>query len=193
MIHDRGNLIHCLRKIHEAIRDDLIQASKNSSLEDLSQVVAEEGGDAIFAIDKVSEATLVEQFKSLSRSYSFVLIAEGLGETGLKIFPEGISADQAEMRIIIDPIDGTRGLMYQKRPGWILTGVAPNKGDATNLRDIELAVQTEIPLIKQHLSDQLWAIQGEGCQGERFDLITGKTLSFDSSTFKSSNLGSRLW
>ena len=28
-----------------------------------------------------------------------------------------------------------------------------------------LAVQTEIPLVKQHLSDQLWAVRGEGAHG----------------------------
>ena len=174
MIRDRETLLHSIRRIHEAIRDDLIQAGAKNSLEDLSEVVAEEGGDTIFAIDKVSEATLVEQFESLAQSWSFVLIAEGLGETGRRVFPEGTSVDRAEMRIIIDPIDGTRGLMYQKRPAWILTGVALNRGEATNLSDIELAVQTEIPLIKQHLCDQLWAVRNEGCRGERFDRISGK-------------------
>ena len=44
--------------------------------------------------------------------------------------------------------------MYQKRPAWILTGVAPGPGPST-LADIELAVQTEIPLVKQHLCDEL--------------------------------------
>ena len=52
--------------------------------------------------------------------------------------------------------------MYQKRSAWILTAVAPNRGAGTSLRDIELAVQTEIPLVKQHLSDQLWALRGGG-------------------------------
>jgi hypothetical protein len=35
-------------------------------------------------------------------------------------------------------------------------------------------VQTEIPLVKQHLSDVLWAIQGEGAGAERFNRLTGK-------------------
>ena len=64
--------------------------------------------------------------------------------------------------------------MYQKRPGWILTGVAPNRGVETNLQDIELAVQTEIPLVKQHLSDSLWAIRGQGVQAERYNRLTGE-------------------
>ena len=32
------------------------------------------------------------------------------------------------------------------------------------LADIELAVQTEIPLVKQHLSDELWAVRGQGAR-----------------------------
>src|SRR5207244_3972763 len=67
----------------------------------------------------------------------------------------------------------TRGLMYQKRSGWILTGVAPNRGEATRLRDITLAVQTEIPLLKQHLADQLWALRGKGAGARRFDRLAG--------------------
>lgn len=64
--------------------------------------------------------------------------------------------------------------MYQKRSAWILTGVAPNRGPQTNLRDIALAVQTEIPLVKQHLSDMVWAVAGHGVAGERHNRLTGE-------------------
>jgi hypothetical protein len=100
-------------------------------------------------------------------------VAEGLGATGKKILPEGNDLSQVKIVIIVDPIDGTRGLMYQKRPAWILTGVAPYRGDETNLTDIELALQTEIPLLKQHLSDTLWAIRGEEVGGERYNRLDG--------------------
>jgi hypothetical protein len=64
--------------------------------------------------------------------------------------------------------------MYQKRSAWILTGVAPNRGPDTSLRSIELAVQTEIPLVRQHLSDQLWALRGGGAHAQRFNRLTGE-------------------
>ncbi len=64
--------------------------------------------------------------------------------------------------------------MYQKRSAWVLTGVAPNRGAQTNLSDIELAIQTEIPLVKQHLSDCLWAVRGEGAHAERFNRLTNE-------------------
>ena len=86
-------------------------------------------------------------------------------------------AQDADARwcIIVDPIDGTRGLMYQKRPAWILTAVGPNLGERTNLADIEVAVQTEIPLIKQHLSDQVWAVRGGRVRGLRFNRLTSES------------------
>jgi hypothetical protein len=66
--------------------------------------------------------------------------------------------------------------MYQKRSAWILTAVAPNRGPGTSLRDIELAVQTEIPLVKQHLSDQVWALRGGGAQAQRHNRLTGENV-----------------
>jgi hypothetical protein len=65
--------------------------------------------------------------------------------------------------------------MYQKRSAWILTGVAPNRGPDTNLADIQFAIQTEIPLVKQHLSDTVWAYGGRGAKAERYDRVAGRT------------------
>ncbi len=65
--------------------------------------------------------------------------------------------------------------MYQKRSAWILTGVAPNRGAATRLSDVVLAVQTEVPLLKQHLSDQLWALRGKGMTARRGNRLTRAT------------------
>jgi len=61
--------------------------------------------------------------------------------------------------------------MYQKRPAWILTGVAAGPGPCT-LADIELAVQTEIPLVKQHLCDEVWAVRGLGASALRTNRLT---------------------
>ncbi|GHO62506.1 hypothetical protein KSC_013980 [Ktedonobacter sp. SOSP1-52] len=174
MIANAAKLLAQLRTIHAAIRDAVVTVCEQQAIEQLSLVVAEQAGDTIFAIDRISEEVLIEHFSVLSQERSFVLIAEGLGEDGIMTFPARTAPDEAELRIIIDPIDGTRGLMYQKRAAWILTGVAPNRGPLTGLHDIEIALQTEIPLVKQHLSDTLWAIAGQGAQGERVNRITGE-------------------
>jgi hypothetical protein len=103
-----------------------------------------------------------------------LLVAEGLPR-GEVMVPEGADRKTARWVIIVDPIDGTRGVMYQKRPAWILTGVARGPGPCT-LADIELAVQTEIPLVKQHLSDELWVVRGQGAFAVRANRLTGETF-----------------
>ena len=62
--------------------------------------------------------------------------------------PRGASERQAEIRLIVDPIDGTREIMYDKRAAWSLAAVAPNRGPDTRLRDVEVSVMTELPTSK---------------------------------------------
>jgi len=171
-LRNAGELLRRIRGVHEAIRDEVVAACEASSTEQLSAVVGDDAGDTIFAIDRVSEAVLLDRFADLARDWPCILIAEGLGTTGRRTLPEGTSENDAEIVMLVDPIDGTRGLMYQKRSAWILTGVAPRRDTPPTLADIELAVQTEIPLVKQHLADTLWAIVGQGADAERYDRIT---------------------
>lgn len=176
---DLQNLAKIILKIHEKIRTEVINSCEKVSLSELSSIDREEEGDTIYAIDRVSEELLLDLFnEKIAQIDPIVLIAEGL-KGGQVVLPENASETDAVWRIIVDPIDGTRGLMYQKRSAWILTGVAPNRGENTNLLDIELAVQTEIPLIKQHLSDVLWAIKGQGAKALRFNRLITESTDLD--------------
>jgi fructose-1,6-bisphosphatase/inositol monophosphatase family enzyme len=174
LVTDAQALLSPIRKLHALIRDTVVAACEQTSLEALSRIAYDQDGDTIYAIDRIGEEQLIDFVeREIVPMTSLVLIAEGL-PGGQLVLPRGTAAAQAAWRMIVDPIDGTRGLMYQKRSGWILTGVAPNGGPKTNLQDIELAVQTEIPLVKQHLSDTVWAIRGRGTQAERFNRLTGE-------------------
>jgi fructose-1,6-bisphosphatase/inositol monophosphatase family enzyme len=172
---DPRSLLAPVRRLHEMIRSAVVEACERQCLESLASIAREEEGDTIYAVDRVSEELLVEFFeREVAGSTPLVLIGEGLPE-GKVVLPHGASEDAAPWRVIVDPIDGTRGLMYQKRSGWILTGVARNRGAETSLTDIELAMQTEIPLVKQHLSDVAWALRGEGAWAERVNRFTGES------------------
>jgi len=177
------SLLEPIRRLQESIRDAVVAATEQQNPGHLSAVSREESSDTIYAIDVVGEDLLLSFFEELSAKHSFVLIAEGLPESRI-VFPRSTPEAEASFRIIVDPIDGTRGLMYQKRSAWVLTGVAPNRGPETSLRDVVLAVQTEIPLVKQHLSDQLWAIRGQGAKAERHNRLTRERvpISFRPST-----------
>ena len=177
-LRDAEALVDRIRGVHEAIRDEVVAACERQSIDELSAVVGDDAGDTLFAVDRLSEPVLLARFSELARQWPCLLIAEGLGRDGRRVLPEGTRAHDVEIVVIVDPIDGTRGLMVQKRPGWVLTGVAPYRGGGETLADIALAVQTEIPLVKQHLSDTLWAIAGGGAHGERFDRTTGARQPF---------------
>jgi fructose-1,6-bisphosphatase/inositol monophosphatase family enzyme len=164
-------LLQPLRDLHTQVRDEIVRATERQDIRTLSAVDRDEPGDTIYAIDVVGEAIVTRFADALAREHSFVLVAEGLSGGRTAYERDGT----AEWVIIVDPIDGTRGLMYQKRSAWVLTGVARNRGADTSLQDIVLAVQTEIPLVKQHLSDQMWAVRGGGLQAQRHDRLTGES------------------
>ena len=179
MTNDVLKLLDPVRRLHEKIRRSVVEACERARPGELATVVSEQEGDTIFALDRVSEELLIEFLEREAALFGpLILIAEGLIDGQITLPRDTLESDVV-WRIIVDPIDGTRGLMYQKRSGWILTGVAPNRGPGTGLNEIELAVQTEIPLVKQHLSDVLWAIRGEGFHAERFNRLTGERTALD--------------
>jgi fructose-1,6-bisphosphatase/inositol monophosphatase family enzyme len=176
-VNEINRLFAPIKRLHETIRQNVVEACENDALEELSRVVQDDEGDTIFAVDRVSEELLIEFFeREIAPFAPVVLIAEGLAGGSVVLPRKALEAD-ALWRIIVDPIDGTRGLMYQKRSAWILTGIAPNRGEGTNLQDIEFAIQTEIPLVKQHLSDTVWAFRGQGAKAERYNRLSGEVSS----------------
>ena len=170
---DAAHLVEPILRVQAGIRDAVVAACERASAEELSRIAADDAGDTLYAVDRVGEETLVEALAAEPAfSGPIVLIAEGL-PGGQRLVPEGAAEEDARWRVIVDPVDGTRGLMYQKRSAWVLTGIAPNRGPRTGLRDIVLAAQTEIPLVKQHLSDQVWALRGGGVGARRHDRLSG--------------------
>jgi len=165
-------LLEPILSLHDSIRSSVLDACERQAPEQLAAKRGDEG-DTIYAIDRVGEEALVRALTNFPRDEPVCLIAEGLAEP--LVFPRGTREQDCRWRLLVDPLDGTRGLMYQKRSAWVLTGVAPNRGAATRLSDVVLAVQTEIPLLKQHLSDQLWAFAGKGMQARRWNRLTRTT------------------
>ena len=146
-----------------------------------SAVSRSSAADTIYGIDTAVDPILESFCQEWGHETPLVLVAEGMedehGREGPVVFPRGTRADRAELRVIIDPIDGTRGIMYDKRAAWALAGVAPNKGPGTRLRDIEVAVMTELPTSKMAFGDVLWAIKGQGTRAVRERLEEKKSLA----------------
>lgn len=129
--------------------------------------------DTIFHVDKISEAAILRWMEeNWPSAWPVELVMEGLapGTT----FPRGVAAEDATWTLILDPIDGTRCLMYDKRPAWSLAGLAPRRpGRRPTLRDIVVAAMTELPTSKAGFSDQFSAARGGPLRATRRDLRTG--------------------
>src|SRR5438477_2667289 len=171
MLADPDTILRHLRELQRRIRDVILQ-SRQSAAADLHAVSHETSADTIYKLDLLIEPVIEEFCEEWSKTMPMVIVAEGIEPEAGRTFPAGANEDAAPLRIILDPIDGTRGLMYDKRPAWSLAGAAPNKGPDTRLSDIEIAVMTELPASKMSQADVLWSIRGHGAHGQREPLNT---------------------
>ncbi|MBO6586238.1 MAG: hypothetical protein JJ953_09060 [Gracilimonas sp.] len=146
----------------------------NLNLQDNSQDTdgIHKHGDISYSIDVKAINIVIDFFKRNPFPGGCILVGEGIGE---KIFTK--VGTTPKYKLIIDPIDGTREIMYDKRSAWILTGVAPNKGPETNLEDIFLSIQTEIPVIKQDLFSFVSAEKNKGAFEEVYNANTLEPVS----------------
>jgi hypothetical protein len=77
---------------------------------------------------------------------------------------------------IVDPIDGTRNLMYDKRSAWALAAVAPARigpggWPEAHLSDVVACSMTEIPTTRQWRADQYSGTHGCGPEGVVADAL----------------------
>jgi hypothetical protein len=168
-----GELATLLWGAHQHIRAGVRQALMQSTTADLAAVAAETQMDTLFRIDEIAEKSLFEYFDAhQSQTPPFLLVGEF--ETGEAItFGKG----EPRYRVLFDPIDGTRWLMYAKNSGWILSGILPEKGEETRLAEVLFALQTEIPLLKHLYAETYWASPGRGAFHFHENLLTGEHTS----------------
>ena len=130
---------------------------------EMSAVAGETAADTIYAVDRVADDALVKWFEQ--HWPEVVVVSEGQDD------PVAVGGD-AEWTVIVDTIDGTRGLMYDKRSAWCLAAAGPMGG---TLAQVVAAAMTELPTAKQLLVDQLSGCRGHGVRGERRDLRAATT------------------
>ncbi|MDQ8202457.1 inositol monophosphatase family protein [Pelagicoccus sp. SDUM812003] len=146
-----------LCQLGAAIRDTL-RAQQHRPVEQLASVAERSTADVIYEIDKVSEELILRWLEeNWPENLPVQLVMEGIEDDQLVSFPTATPLGKTAYKLIIDPIDGTRGLMYDKRSAWALIGLAPQRGPTTTLEDISVAAMTELPTSKQFISEQLSA------------------------------------
>ncbi len=149
------------RQLLCALGDHVREAVLRARGIDMAVVEGQNRADTIYAIDRIADDTLVEWFETHWPDVE--LVSEGFEE------PVFIGTDPT-WTVIVDSIDGTRGLMYDKRPAWSLAAAAPRGG---SLRDVVAAAMTELPTTKQGVADQLSGRRGAALVAQRVDLRGG--------------------
>jgi len=153
-----------------AIRDAVVLGRAGAS--SIASVSGYAGGDTIYAVDKFGEEAILAWFEQhWPDEWPVQVVMEGI-EHDL-CFPLGTAVAGTRWKCILDPVDGTRGIMYDKRSAWALGGIAPQRGEGTMLSGIVAAAMTEIPTSKQWRSDQLSATSGGPLIGTAHDLRGG--------------------
>ena len=168
---DHAAILPRLLALQAAIRDALRAHMQAQQADVWSRTVRDDAGDTVFGIDAAVEDLLLARCEEWGRTQAFTLLAEGLDPAGVAFGAPGRGGPP--FRLLVDPIDGTRGLMFDKRSAWCLMAVAPDRGAATRLADVAIAAMTELPTTRQATSDALWAVRGGGAHGTRTDLSTG--------------------
>ena len=132
----------------------------------LNKEVKVSPADIIYQIDIEAEEEIVRILTARGAEFGGIeLIAEGIGAQDVSFYPEDSS--DCQLKIICDPIDGSRGLMYAKRPAFFLAAAGPVF--AKKLSDMAVSVMVELPIPKQSEFDVLSAVKGEGLKAKRFD------------------------
>jgi hypothetical protein len=123
-----------LLELGDHVRECLLNARQELDTADLAAISRESVADTIYGIDRISEDAILAWFaEHWPATIPVELVMEGVDPQHPVTFPAKIPPDQTEAKIILDPIDGTRGIMYDKRAAWFLAGVAPQRGTGTKL------------------------------------------------------------
>jgi fructose-1,6-bisphosphatase/inositol monophosphatase family enzyme len=167
---ERARRLLCALQDH--IRDTLVAArAKQAHL--FARIAAVTAADTIYHVDKITEEAIFAWFgQHWPRAWPVQLVMEGIEDDESVTFPRGTPVERTLFKCILDPIDGTRNLMYDKRSAWALAALAPQRGARNTLADITVAAMTELATSKMWRSDQFSAVRGGGVKARAFDLRT---------------------
>lgn len=156
--------------LQDHIRDTLV-AAREKSAASFAKIAAVTAADTIYQVDKITEDAIFAWFEAhWPKKWPVQLVMEGIEDDEAVTFPRGTPISKTIWKCIMDPIDGTRNLMYDKRSAWALAAIAPQRGPKNTLADITVAAMTELSTSKMWRSDQLSAVRGQGVKARSFDL-----------------------
>lgn len=169
--------LHHLRLLLCRFQEDLLwqvlSVREQESAHEFSAVADHTAADVLYGVDRIVEVFILHWFSDHWPSSEPVqLVMEGIPDEQPLCFPEDTPVSQTKWKLILDPIDGTRNLMVDKRSAWTLAGLAPQRGTANRLSDCRAAAMTQLPTSREWRADQLSAVRGSGLVAEALDVRT---------------------
>jgi hypothetical protein len=145
------------------VRDQVITGRKGIEMDQLSAVSRESAADTIYEIDRISEEAIGTWFeRHWPAHWPLEIVMEGIDPDEPVTVPSGTPISQTILKCILDPIDGTRGIMYDKRAAWFLAAIGSQLGANTRLGDLRVAAMVELPTTRSWRSDSISAVRGQG-------------------------------
>ncbi len=124
------------RAVRDAVRSGEVGGVGHDGHVDDHRVVRTEGGDDVFGVDARAEAALAPALAALGDRWPGTAVVEGHDE------PLAVGDPAGPWRYLVDPVDGTRGLLAGKRSAWVLLGAGRH---ARTLEQLEVGAVVEIP------------------------------------------------
>lgn len=174
-LNDLERMRVLLCSLQDHLLESLIHARRQDSNSALAGVDRQGEDDTIYNVDRVTEEAIAEWFTAnWPQDLPVRLIMEGLAEDQPWCFPKGIRPSDARWIAILDPIDGTRNFMHDKRSAWALAGIAPVTASTPRLSDIVVAAMTELPASNAWRADQISCVRGGGLHSESINVLSGQ-------------------
>jgi fructose-1,6-bisphosphatase/inositol monophosphatase family enzyme len=155
----RARRLLCALQDH--LRAEFLRARQRSAAS-LARVAATTAADTIYQVDKITEDAILAWFEAhWPAAWPVQVVMEGIEDDCPVTFPRNTPIARTQWKCILDPIDGTRGIMYDKRSAWSLAALAPQHGPRTGLGDLVVAAMTELPTSKQWRAEQFSVVRGQ--------------------------------
>lgn len=139
------------RTVRDAVRSGTVGGMGHDGHEDDHAVVRTEGGDDVFGLDARAESALFEALRDVGRRWPGTAVVEGHDDAIV------VGDAAGPWRYLVDPVDGTRGLLAGKRSAWVLIGAGR---EAFTLEDLEVGAMVEIPTRRAAVGLVAWARAG---------------------------------
>lgn len=163
----------CLERLRDLHRR-IFEAIRAAGTLAKDPVRADGPHDFAFSADAIAEAVIPEFGREWAREAGPIRV---LTEESDRVFPEGAAPGDARLRLLVDPVDGTRVLLHDLRSAWTLSAVAPETGGKDpGLLDAIACLQSEIPTSNQSVAEVLHTTEGEGPVVERWNIAEGRRL-----------------